>query len=106
MHAILTFIKRLISMSFQSLQHRFVDWTKPASTSLMVGTVTDLARRKSELVAENALLRQQLIVLRRHVKRPTCCAGYFGYPFQNEEMDSHMHCFMKNLTEVCSLASL
>jgi putative transposase len=35
-----------------------------------VGTLTDLARSKSELVAENALLRQQLIILSRHVKRP------------------------------------
>jgi len=33
----------------------------------MLGTVTDLVRRKSELVAENALLRQQLIILRRQV---------------------------------------
>jgi len=38
----------------------------------MVGTLTDLARSKSELVAENALLRQQLIILRRHAKRPVC----------------------------------
>ncbi len=30
----------------------------------------DLARGKSELIAENALLRQQLIILRRHIKRP------------------------------------
>ena len=34
--------------------------------------LTDLARGKSELVAENALLRQQLIILRRQVKRPAC----------------------------------
>ncbi len=38
----------------------------------MLGTVHDLARSKSELVAENALLRQQLIILRRHTKRPVC----------------------------------
>jgi len=30
----------------------------------------DLARGKSELIAENALLRQQLIILSRQVKRP------------------------------------
>ena len=30
----------------------------------------DLARGKAELVAENALLRQQLIILRRQIKRP------------------------------------
>ncbi len=34
--------------------------------------LTDQARSKSELVAENALLRQQLIMLRRQVKRPAC----------------------------------
>jgi hypothetical protein len=49
---------------------RFLDWPKPATTSLLLGTVTDLARTKSELVAENALLCRQLILLRRHVKRP------------------------------------
>ncbi len=69
---IVIFIKRLTHMCFQSLHHRFVDWTKPSNTSLMLGTVTDLARSKSELVAENALLRQQLIILRRQVKRPAC----------------------------------
>ena len=30
----------------------------------------DLTRTKSELMLENALLRQQLIVLQRHLKRP------------------------------------
>ena len=30
----------------------------------------DLTRSKSELMLENALLRQQLIVLQRQVKRP------------------------------------
>jgi len=34
--------------------------------------MTDLTRRKSELVAENALLWQQLIILRRQVERPAC----------------------------------
>ena len=33
-------------------------------------TLTDLARSKSELVAENTLLRKPLIILRRQVKRP------------------------------------
>jgi transposase InsO family protein len=34
--------------------------------------MADLGRSKSELMAENALLRQQLIILKRQVKRPTC----------------------------------
>src|SRR5258707_1106959 len=40
--------------------------------SLLLGTSADLGRSKSELMAENALLRQQLITLKRQVKRPAC----------------------------------
>jgi len=43
---------------------------RDASQSLVLNAVSDLTRSKSELVLENALLRQQLIVLQRHVKRP------------------------------------
>jgi putative transposase len=39
-------------------------------TSLPLETFTDLGRSKSELLAENALLRHQLIVLKRQVKWP------------------------------------
>ena len=72
MHGILTCFKRLVGYGLQSLHHRFVAWTTPDTTSLLLATLTDLARSKSELVAENALLRQQLIILRRQVKRPAC----------------------------------
>jgi hypothetical protein len=44
--------------------------TKPATTSQILETARDLLRTKAELVAENALLRQQLIVLKRSVKHP------------------------------------
>ena len=71
-HCIVTFMKQLISICIQSFHHCLVEWTKPSNASLVVGTMTDLARSKSELVAENALLRQQLIILSRHLKRPTC----------------------------------
>ena len=37
---------------------------------MSLATLTDLGRSKSELIAENALLRQQLIILQRQVKRP------------------------------------
>ena len=40
--------------------------------SLLLGTIADLGRSKSELMAENALLRQQLNILKRQVKRPAC----------------------------------
>ena len=37
---------------------------------LISGLMSDLTRSRSELLGENALLRQQLIVLRRCAKRP------------------------------------
>ncbi len=47
---------------------------KPFSHSPAGGIVRDFARSKSQLIAENLLLRQQLVVLNRSVKRPrfTC----------------------------------
>ena len=45
-------------------------WTKPATAELVAGFVSDLTRSKADLLAENALLRQQLIVVKRQVKRP------------------------------------
>ncbi len=71
-HGYLTFIKRLISICFPSLHHRFINWTRPSNTAFVLGTVTDLARTKSDLVEENALLRKPLIILRRQIKRPAC----------------------------------
>jgi hypothetical protein len=65
-------LKRLVGMSVSVLRTRFVHWTKPLTSSLPLGTLADLARSKAELLAENALLRQQLIILRRQVKRPAC----------------------------------
>lgn len=43
---------------------------KPATLSLFAGTLSDMARSRTDLIVENALLRQQLIFLNRHVKRP------------------------------------
>ena len=38
--------------------------------SLNTGVLSDLTRSRADLIVENALLRQQLIVLHRQVKRP------------------------------------
>jgi len=52
------------------LQECFKHWTKPASSVLIIDILSDLTRSRTDLVVENALLRQQLIVLKRHIKRP------------------------------------
>ena len=54
------------------LHPRFLRWTKPLTSSLPLATLADLGRSKSALIAENALLRQQLITLHRQVKQPAC----------------------------------
>jgi hypothetical protein len=68
----LSSLKRLIRLCLDRLHTRFVRWTRPLKTSLLLGTLADLGRSKSELMAENVLLRQQLIILKRQVKRPAC----------------------------------
>jgi hypothetical protein len=40
-------------------------WTKPAPDRQITGVASDLFRSKKDLIAENAFLRQQLIVLKR-----------------------------------------
>ena len=62
-------LKQAIQASVQLLRHTISVRTKPMRTSLMLGCLCDLVRSKPELIAENALLRQQLIVLSRAHKR-------------------------------------
>jgi len=45
-------------------------WTCPAPIAVAAGVEADTARTKPDLVLENALLRHQLLVLGRAVKRP------------------------------------
>ncbi len=49
--------------------------TKPATASLATGAISDLLKNKADLMVENAILRQQLIVLKRSVKRPQFTEG-------------------------------
>jgi putative transposase len=63
-------IKQHVSFCLHLFQERVLHWMKPLSTSLVFGTLADLTRGKAELLAENALLRQQLNILHRQIKRP------------------------------------
>ena len=54
------------------IRHRPAAATRPTGPTLLVGVLTDAARGRSALIAENASLRQQLITMRRSVKRPRC----------------------------------
>jgi len=48
---------------------------KPAPVVIAAGALADLPRTKTDLIVENAILRQQVIVLKRTVKRPKLTPG-------------------------------
>jgi putative transposase len=55
---------------WQAIKRSLRQWTKPDNHSLALNAILDMTRSKSELLLENALLRQQLTVLQRQVQRP------------------------------------
>ncbi len=63
-------LKSLLKHGGQFIQQQFAALTKSATRSLALGSISDLTRTNKQLIAENALLRQQLIVLNRQVNRP------------------------------------
>ena len=61
-------LKSLVKRIRHWVNDTFKTWTKPTKPSQLLGTLADLNRSKSELMAENALLRKPLIVLNRQSK--------------------------------------
>ena len=59
----------MIAIFLLWLQERVKLCIKPATGQLALGLLSDLPRSRSDLMAENAILRQQLITLNRPVKR-------------------------------------
>jgi putative transposase len=64
--SVLSQLTRCLTITKQKLRHL----VKPTNYSLPANVLADLTRSKSELILENAFLRQQLIILDRQVKRP------------------------------------
>ncbi len=52
------------------LELHYLRWTQLPRSSAAFGVALDLTRSKSELLLENALLRQQLGIVQRQVKKP------------------------------------
>jgi putative transposase len=76
---LLQFLEFLVMLMVPTLRRSTVNWLwriwmKPTGNSLpagaLPGAVLDLCLSKQELMMENALIRQQIIVLRRQVNRP------------------------------------
>lgn len=56
-------LTRQVRSSVHRLGQRFLQWMRPRHHSLVSGLLTDFACTKSDLIAENVLLRQQLLIL-------------------------------------------
>ncbi|MCP4166962.1 MAG: hypothetical protein GY759_13890 [Chloroflexi bacterium] len=67
MHSALHKLYRRFS---NAVQTHIKCWLKPSNLSLASGSAIDLTRSRTALIAENAFLRQQLIILHQHSKRP------------------------------------
>jgi len=70
MNLTLTWLFLLPLFVLDRLERVVQGWTRFSTSSSTISIAADLTRRKVELIVENALLRQQLMVLRRQVKRP------------------------------------
>ena len=70
MTLLFSLIQRCFSPLWQIFQSALRLWTKPDNRSLPLNAALDLNRTKPELILENALLRQQIIILERQSKRP------------------------------------
>jgi len=55
-------------------------WARPLALTHATGTGAAVVRRRAPLRAENAVLRQQLLVLRRRIKRPVVTAADRALP--------------------------
>jgi hypothetical protein len=62
--------KAIVRKGIHWLNQKLQQWSRPTDGRAVLETVIDLLRPKSELVLENALLRQQVFVLQRRAKRP------------------------------------
>lgn len=64
------FCATLLARLFAWLESHYRHWTLLPHASSPLAFAVDLTRPKSELLLENALLRQQLVILQRQVRKP------------------------------------
>src|SRR5436309_2387124 len=75
MWKVLARFSRLVRSAVSFLETRLFDALRPSRVAPTLGAVRDLARSRAELITENALLRHQLVILQRQVKRPRLTTG-------------------------------
>ncbi len=78
---VLPSLRRAARRLVAAVHKRLSSGTKPAPLAVAAGMATDVARSRHELVLENALLRQQVLILHRRAKRPLCWLLGSSAPF-------------------------
>lgn len=66
----LTWLRRRVQHGINAIRIRASQWEKPRPLTLATGLAADLTRTRREFLLENALLRHQVLILNRPVKRP------------------------------------
>ena len=65
----LVWLRRRVQRGVGAMRTRARQWTKPRSVALATGLAGDLPRSRGDFLLENALLRQQILVLHRAARR-------------------------------------
>ena len=65
----LVWLRRRVQRGVGAMRTRARQWTKPRSVALATGLAGDRTRSRGDLLLENALLRQQILVLHRAARR-------------------------------------
>src|SRR3954452_23880899 len=75
----LTCLRHLARRFLAAARTRVTRWTRPIPLAVAAGAAADATRSRAALLLENALLRHQLVVLSRSVKRPRLTAADRGF---------------------------
>jgi hypothetical protein len=92
------FLPGVVKRGVKAIGSRVIDWlrewTRPDNHGLVGGVVADATRSNAELMLENALLRQQLIVVSRQVKRPIVSeyVTYFNQARPHQDINQRIPC--------------
>ena len=72
---VLALLSRLTQSMITVIETWLFRWLQPSPVSPALNMIGDLTRSRVELVAENVLLRHQLGILQRQIKRPQLTKG-------------------------------
>ena len=61
--------RTMVSRGLNWIEQQVLSQTKPSAAAVVVGAAADTVRNREDLLLENALLRQQVVILKRSVKR-------------------------------------